>query len=561
MLLTGSGVTPGSEGSIFEDVSAEAGLDFWHVAGNAGSFYMPEIMGSGVGLVDFDGDGDLDIVLVQGGLIDESEKDELVFSFPEDHRPGTRLYRNELIPRGKLRFTDVTEQAGLTNSGYGMGIAVGDYDNNGFPDFYLTNFGSNVLYRNNGDGTFTDATVHAGVDDPRWSTSAAFFDYDGDGDLDLFLTNYVDFTVRGNKRCLSPAGEVDYCTPAIYRPVPDRLYRNEGNGRFTDVTGQTGIGAHFGSGLGVSCGDFNGDGRIDIYVANDGDANLLWLNSGDGTFEESGLISGTAFSGDGIPEAGMGVAAADYDGDGDEDILVTNLRREGCTLYRNDGDGMFADVSRQSSLLNATFAFTGFGTEWIDFNNDSHVDLAIVNGAVTILSLLRDNAYPYQQNNQLFRNLGGGERFEEVTEAAGNSFTTAEVTRGLAVGDLNHDGKIDLVFSNNNGPARLLINRSRSSGAWISIELEGKQDNRGGIGARVGVFRSDQKPLWRRLHSDGSYLSASELRVHFGLGDSSSIEAVEVYWPSGMKERWEEVGVNTRIRLVQGTGAAIEGTN
>lgn len=547
-----------SKKPIFEEMGAEAGLNFWHVAGNAGSFYLPEIMGSGVGLIDFDGDGDLDIILVQGGLVDQSQQDDLVFPLPKEYRPGTRLYRNELIPEGELRFIDVTEKAGLQDAGYGMGVAIGDYDNNGFPDFYLTNLGSNVLYRNNGDGTFTDVTEDAGVDDQRWSTSAAFFDYDKDGDLDLFIANYVDFTVPGNRRCLSSAGELDYCMPAIYRPVPDRLFRNDGNGRFTDVTSEAGIAPHFGPGLGVSCDDFNGDGWIDIYVANDGAANLLWLNRGDGTFEETGLISGTAFSGDGLPEAGMGLATGDYDGDGDPDILVTNLRREGCTLYRNEGGGIFTDVTRQAALLNATFPYTGFGTEWIDYDNDGHLDLVIVNGAVTLLSSLRGDPYPYHQTNHLFRNLGGGQRFEDVTQTAGSGFTVPEVTRGLAVGDLNHDGKIDLVISNNNGPVRVLINQSNSPRTWISIELEGKTDNRSGIGARVGIFRKGEKPQWRRLHSDGSYLSASELRVHFGLGDAVAIEKVEVHWPTGVKEEWESIDINQRIRLVQGTGIKIE---
>ncbi len=524
--------------SHFTEVAAETGLRFQHVTGADGKYYMPEIMGSGVALLDYDRDGDLDVYLVQG-------------SGP----PGNRLFRNLLKEQGELRFTDVTEKAGVGDEGYGMGVAVGDYDNDGYPDLYVTNFGPNRLYHNNGDGTFSDVTAQAGVDDTRWSTSAAFLDYDRDGDLDLFLTNYVDFTVRGNKTCHAPTGEIDYCTPAAYKGTPDRLFRNEGKGRFVDVTTETGIGTAFGPGLGVICADFNGDGWSDIYVANDGEANLLWMNQGDGTFEEEALLSGVAYSGDGLPQAGMGLAAADFDGDGDEDILVTNLTREGSTLYRNDGDGLFYDTTREAGLADESFLFTGFGVQWFDYDNDSRLDLFAANGAVSIVSSLRGTAYPYQQQNQLFLNTGNG-KFQETTATAGPALQLLEVSRGAAFGDIDNDGDIDIVVSNNSGPARLLRNDLGSKSGWLSVQLDGVRDNRDGLGARVALRLKGGRTLWRRAHRDGSYLSSSDVRVHFGLGSEAVIEAVEVLWPSGAREVWEEIGANREVKLKQGSGKA-----
>lgn len=538
---------------IFREAAAETGLDFHHFTGATGEFYMAEIMGAGCALFDYDGDGDLDVYLLQGTMLDEKKRpSEALFPPPRDWKGGNRLFRNELIPTGKLRFTDVTERAGVGYVGYGMGAAVGDYDKDGDLDLYVTNFGSNVLYRNNGDGTFTDVTREAGVDDPRWSTSAAFLDYDRDGDLDLFVTNYIDFTIRGNKRCYSPAGDPDYCSPASYGPVPDRLFRNEGNGKFTDVTQSSGIGARFGPGLGVSCADFNGDGWIDIYVANDGAANLLWFNQRDGTFKEDGLMAGAAYSADGVARAGMGIAAGDFDNDGDEDILVTNLTKEGSTLYRNDGRGNFYDATIEFDLHQPSFLSTGFGVGWFDYDHDGFLDLFTANGAVTILETLRGKPYPFHQLNQLFHNEGRG--FREVTKVAGPALQLSEVSRGAAFGDIDNDGDIDILVSNNNGPARLLLNEVGSQSHWLQVRLEGVKDNRHGIGARVAVLRKNQKPLWRRVHADGSYLSASDLRVHFGLGADPKVEAVLVQWPSGNKEIWSEVKADNLIVLRQNTG-------
>jgi hypothetical protein len=526
----------------FREVAAETGLRFQHFTGATGQFYLPEIMGSGVALLDYDADGDLDVFLVQGTARTPGK--------------GNRLFRNMLKETGKLQFVDVTEQAGLSGadvsqSGYGMGVAVGDYNNDGYPDLYVTNFGSNILYRNNGNGTFTDVTREAGVQAVGWSASAAFVDYDKDGHLDLYVTHYLDFTVRGNKECFDPAGERDYCAPTAYKPVLHRLFRNLGNGKFQDVTQSAGIAAAVGPGLGVTCADFNGDGWPDIYVANDGAANLLWLNNGNGTFREAALLSGAAYSADGVARAGMGVAAGDFDGTGRESILVTNLTREGATLYRNNGRGEFGDATLEFGLYQPTFPYTGFGAGWFDYDNDGRPDLFISNGAVAIMEKLRGTPYPFHQKNLLLHNEGA--RFRDTSGEAGPPFQLSEVGRGAAFGDIDNDGRIDIVVANNNGPVRLLLNQTEPRGHWLEVSLQGVKCNRDAIGARVAVLREGHAPLWSRVHTDGSYLSASDLRVHFGLGEKPP-DRVLVEWPDGLKETWDHVREDSFVTLREGTG-------
>ncbi len=543
-----------SQAPLFREAASETGLSFHHFTGATGEFYLPEIMGAGAALFDYDNDGDFDVYLIQGTTFDEKTKPgETKFPPPKGWKPGNRLFRNDLIPSGKLRFTDVTEKAGVGYVGYGMGAAMGDYDNDGDIDLYVTNFGSNVLYRNDGKGAFADVTREAGVDDPRWSSSAAFVDYDRDGDLDLFVCNYIDFTVKGVKRCFAPTGEPDYCSPAAHRPVPDRLFRNDGGGKFADVTQSSGISAAFGPGLGVTCADFNGDGFVDIYVANDGAANLLWINKGNGTFEENGLISGAAYGADGVARAGMGVTAGDIDNDGDEDLLVTNLTREGSTLYRNNGKGQFDDATIEFNLAQASFLSTGFGVAWFDYDNDGWRDLFAANGAVTLLPALRGQPYPFHQRNQLFHN-EGGKSFREVTNSAGPALQLSEVSRAAAFGDVDNDGDTDILVANNNGPARLLLNQAAARRHWLQVKLIGVKDNRDGIGARIAVIRKNAQPLWGRVHTDGSYLAASDPRVHFGLGSETSVEAVGVVWPSGAREMWTNVKVDALNTLRQGAG-------
>ena len=510
-------------------------------------------MGPGAALLDYDSDGDLDVYLLQGRLLDDKKVEDSVF--PPRHPLGNRLFRNELQGGQKLSllFSDVTEKAGVKDGGYGMGVAVGDFDNDGDPDIYLANFGHNVLYQNNGDGTFRDVTERAGVDDVRWSSSAAFLDFDRDADLDLVVVNYLDFTVAGNQACYDAVGARDYCHPSRYRPLPDRLFLNQGDGTFLDVTERAGITRAYGRGLGVACRDFNGDGWVDIYVANDGDANQLWINRQDGSFEDEGLISGTAYNVDGVAEAGMGIAAGDVDNDGDEDIFVTHFSNETNTFYSNQGQGNFADITRRSGLALPSFPYTGFGTEWLDYDNDGRLDLFVANGAVTVLETLRGDPYPYHQINQLFRNSGSG-RFDDVTAKAGAVFDLSEVSRGAAFGDVDNDGDVDILLANNNGPVRLLLNQVGARNHWLMVRLEAVQGNRQGLGARVGVLRRGAKPLWRQVHTDGSYMSAGDAGAHFGLGTAAAIEGVVVQWPGGQSEVWSDVSVNSIVMLRQGMG-------
>lgn len=544
--------TPPAAAPRFREAAAETGLRFHHFNGATGEHYMPEIMGPGVALFDYDNDGDLDVYLIQGTTLEPGKKP--LFPPPPGWKLGNRLFRNMLAETGKLRFEDVTERAGVGHVGFGMGAAVGDFDNDGFQDLYVTNFGHNVLYHNNGDGTFTDVTQQAGVDDPRWSTSASWLDYNGDGLLDLFVCNYVDFTVRGNKRCYAPTGAPDYCTPIAYNAAPSRLFRNLGNGRFADMSESSGIASSYGPGLGVISADFNGDGLIDIYVADDTAANRLWINQGNGTFKEDALASGVAYSGDGLAKAGMGVTFADIDNDKHLELLVTNLTREGVTLFRGDGKGFYDDVTAQFGLAQPTFGYTGFGTQFFDYDNDGLLDLFIANGAVTIINALGSSPFPYNQINQLFHNQGEGRGFREVTRRAGAAFTLSEVSRGAAFGDIDNDGRMDVVVSNNNGPTRLLLNETAPKQHWLEVRLEKHGGNRFGIGAQVGVFRKGESTQWRRAHTDGSYLSSNDCRLHFGLGANPRIDAVVVDWPGGERERWERVKADQILILRQGTG-------
>jgi hypothetical protein len=542
--------TAADEEPIFRDVAAQTGLNFHHFNGATGRHYMPEIMGAGVALFDYDNDGDLDIYLVQGTRLDRDGKP--LFPPPPGWKPGNRLFKNLLAETGELRFVDVTEKAGVGHIGYGMGVAAGDYDNDGFLDLYVTNFGRNVLYHNNGDGTFTDVTREAGVDDPHWSTSAAWVDFDGDGYLDLYVCNYVDFTVEGNRSCASPVGEPDYCTPKMYRAVPGRLFRNLRNGRFEDITEASGINRAYGPGLGVVCADFNDDGRTDIYVANDTAANQLWLNKGDGTFRESALEAGVAYSMDGLAKAGMGVTLDDVENNGGQVLLVTNLTREGVTVFRGDAKGQFDDATAEFGLLQPTFGSTGFGAQWFDYDNDGWLDLFIANGGVTIMGTGQNSAFPYAQGKQLFHNEGRGKRFRDTSRAGGPVFQMGEVSRAAAFGDIDNDGAIDIVVTNNNGPVRLLRNQVGARRHWLIVKLESPKLNRFAIGARVAVVRRGQDTLWRRVHSDSSYLSANDVRAHFGLGDKPEIEAVLVHWPDGAKERFAGVKNDRIVTLRQG---------
>ena len=531
------------EPPLFVESAATTGLVFTHVNGAAGRYYMPEVMGAGLALFDYDNDGDLDVFLVQGGPLAAGPAS-----------PTSRLFRNDLAG-GRLRFTDVTERAGVGLRAYGMGAAVGDYDGDGDLDLLVTAFGPETLFRNNGNGTFTDVTKEAGVGDSLWSTSAAFVDHDRDGDLDLFVANYLDFTIAGNKLCHDSVGARDYCTPRAYRPVPDRFYRNEGNGRFVEATESAGISKADGAGLGVSVGDYDGDRWLDLYVANDATPNQLWINWRDGTFVDEGPPSGAALNAAGNPEGSMGIASGDYDADGDEDLFVTNIAGETFALYRNDGSGTFDDERVRAGVARPTAAFTGFGTDWFDYDNDGWLDLFAANGAVNIVESQRGQPMPYRMRNQLFRNQGASPRdvrFEETSAAGGPAFATMDVARGAAFGDLDNDGDTDIVVTNNNGAVKLLLNQAGKAQHWLQVRLEQPTGNRFGFGARVGVERTGKPTLWRRVKTDGSYLSASDVRVHIGLGPAPAFAAVVVQWPDGQTERWTDVRADRLVTLRKG---------
>jgi len=544
-----------SAAPIFDDKASAAGLVFMHYSGATGQYYMPEIMGAGLALTDYDGDGDLDVFVLQGRRLDEDADEDADSPRKDmDWTPGHRLFRNEINPTSQLKFTDVTEAAGIGDRGYGMGVAAGDIDNDGDPDLYLTHFGHNALYLNDGAGRFEDVTEESGTGDDRFGSSTAFVDYDADGWLDLFVANYNAFAVRNHRACRGAGGPQDYCDPLSYEPAVDRIFRNMGDGRFTDAGAATGIDQRFGTGLGIIGADFNADGAMDIYVANDKMANIYWINDGDGSFTDESLMSGAAYNADGVAEASMGVVAGDVDGDGDDDLFMTHLTGQTNTLYLNDGTGNFRDATDQLYLGVSSLPYTGFGTVWIDYDNDGDHDLLIANGAVARQEKgdgqrLAD----YGQRNQLYRNDGKG-RFEHVSESAGAPFEASRISRGAAVGDIDNDGDLDAVISNTDGPVELLINRGEPAHHWISVTLHGVDSNRDGVGARVALLRPDGQRLWGRAHTDGSYLSASDIRVHFGLGVDPGIAGIGVIWPSGRREMWMDLNADTRIDLVEGSG-------
>ena len=518
---------------------------FVHFNGMTGGFTLPEITGSGAAVFDYDGDGDLDVYLVQGNLIGPGATlADALLPWRGQGEPRDRLFRNDLArgPDGsvRLRFTDVTEASGIRGSGYGMGVAAADYDNDGDVDLYVTNEGPNALYRNEGDGTFSDVTATAGVDDPRWSTSAAWLDYDADGHLDLYVANYVDFRSNTDVTCYNNSSARDYCGPKAYPPVPDRLFRNRGDGRFENVTTRVGMGQEFGAGLGVVGADFDGDGHLDIYVANDGDENQLWINSGAGSFLNAGLWAGAAFNQAGRPEASMGVDAGDFDGDGDEDLFMTHIMMETNTLFVNLGEGLFADETIQAGLANASQGMTGFGTSWFDYDNDGWLDILVLNGAVVVIEELarQGDPYPLGLPNQLFRNTGRA-TFEEVTAQAGPAFQERGVSRGAAFGDIDNDGDTDVVVLNNNGPAQLLLNQVGADRHWLGLVLRGADHDRDMLGARVAVELPDSRVLWRRVRTDGSYCSSNDPRILVGLGEWDHVRSVQVRWPGGRTETWQ----------------------
>ncbi|MCG6871445.1 MAG: CRTAC1 family protein, partial [Gammaproteobacteria bacterium] len=499
-----------------------------------------------------DGDGDLDLYLVQGHMLGNKNLSTAVFP-PQHPVPlSDRLYQNQL-EGGRLRFTDVTRAAGVEIAlGYGMGAASGDIDNDGDPDLYITNFGDNQLLLNTG-GRFRDATAEYAVNDRGWSVSAAFADIDGDSWLDLYVGNYVDYDLANPRICLSAAVVKEYCGPASFTVQPDSLFVNEGGKRYSDQSTRSGIRAEFGGALGVISADFNGDHQPDLYVANDGVPNQLWINQGKRRFVNDAMLAGVAVNMSGAAEASMGVDAADFDGDGDVDLFMTHLTRETNTLYVNDGTGLFEDRTVAAGLANPSLPFTGFGTGWRDFDNDGDLDLLLVNGAVYRIEsqVLAGEAHPLKETNQLFENLGNG-RFREITASAGPVFQVAEVSRGALFGDLDNDGDTDVVITNNGGAARVWRNRIGQDNAWLGLRLVEHQ--RDAYGARAGIVDATGRLAWRRVHSDGSYAVANDPRVRFGLGTDAAPRQVTVIWPGGTREVFSNLATGRYHVLHRGQG-------
>ena len=540
----------------FVDRAFETGLKFVHFNGMTGKFYQPEMTGPGAGLFDYDNDGDLDVYLVQGERLGDGEP---LLPRPAVQPPGDRLYRNDLEIAGegkrRPRFTDVTDEAGIVATGYGMGVAAGDIDNDGWIDLYLTRFGRNRMLRNQGDGTFADITEESGTGDPAWGVPASFLDYDRDGWIDLFVGNYLSYTLAGHTQCYDRAGAPDYCAPETSRPHPDILYRNLGDGTFEDVTATAGLAREFGPALGSATADFDGDGWIDLFVANDQRENQLWMNQGDGTFANRALAAGAALGAGGNAKADMGVDAGDFDNDGDEDLFITELSGQGSTLYVNDGAGLFRDRSASLGVRAPSLPYTGFGTAWIDIDNDGWLDVVAVNGAVVLNfeTFGPDNPFALDQRNQVFRNVGGA-RFEAATDRAGSVFELSEVSRGAAFGDVDNDGDTDVLIANAAGPARLLLNQVGDRRHWLGLRLVGTDNLRDMVGTRVQVVRRDGTALWRRARADGSFASANDPRVLVGLGESDGISLVRVFWPAGEIEEWTDVPSDRYTTLTQGAG-------
>jgi hypothetical protein len=496
-------------------------------------------MGSGGVLFDYDNDGLIDLFLVDGGSIADATV---------NNRASHRLYRNV----GKGAFKDVSESSGIRHREYGMGACAGDVDNDGRVDLYVTNYGQNELYRNGGNGTFTDITRASNVGAAGWSTSCAFLDMDGDGDLDLFITNYLDAPKSNNRFCGDPQRRIRvYCHPLVYPSVPNVLYRNDGKGTFTDVTSAAGLSKFLGNGLGVAVGDYDDDGKPDVFVANDSVPNFLFHNEGGGRFTEVGLLAGVAVARDGKPRAGMGTEFADFDGDGKLDLVVTNHEFESTSLFHNDGRGAFVDVTLDAGIGSPTLPFVGFGVAFLDADNDGDLDHSIVNGHVIDNTAMFRAGSTHAQRKLLFQNTNG-RRFTEVSRQSGAGFARDGVGRTLLAGDLDNDGDIDVVISNNGGATEVLRNGGTGRNS-IEIRIVGSRSNRDGLGARISVAAGGRTQV-REVKSGSSYLGQNDLRAHVGLGEATRVERIDVRWPAGGTDTIRDVPANQIVTIAEGQG-------
>ena len=527
----------------FEDIAPKAGVHFVTENCPTPEKHQPETMPAGVALFDYDGDGLLDIYLVNG-----AEMPSLVKAGPKYYN---RLFHNN----GDGTFTDVTERAGVAGAGYGMGVAVGDYDNDGWPDLFVANVNGNQLFHNNGNGTFTDVTAKAGLSGAlhngrkMWSISAGWFDYNNDGLLDLFVVNYVEWDSRFEPACTGLNGR-GYCHPGSFAPLPNTLYRNNGDGTFTDVSAETGISAVLGKGMGVVFADYDGDGFLDVFVANDNSPNLLFHNLQGRRFEEVGLQSGVAYTDEGAVLAGMGADFRDLNNDGLPDIWHTAIENETFPLFLNQGKGQFANAGQESRLANLTRPMSGWSNGAVDLDNDGWKDLVVARGNVMDNIEEISRHFRYAEPNSVFRNLGNGQ-FADVSATAGADFTRPAPYRGLAYGDLDNDGRMDLVVTALGGPVRVFRNVTETSNHWILLKLVGTRSNRMGIGAQVRITTDDGRKLYNEATTSTGYAASSDPRVHFGLGGSRTIREIEIRWPSGTRQLLRDVTADHIVEVTE----------
>lgn len=529
-----------SPAARFVDVTASLRVRFQHAAPHTSKKYLVETMGSGVALFDYDNDGRLDLYLVNGAKLDDPTP---IGAIPEKTEPK---YWNRLFhQKTDGTFEDVTEKAGLQGAGYGMGVAVGDYDNDGFEDLFVTGYGGNHLYHNNGDGTFTDVTDKAGVSGGGWSTSAAWVDLDGDGLLDLIVLRYLqwDFTDIwcGERK----QGYRSFCHPDEFRAIAPLVYHNEGNGHFTEITKKAGF-AKPGNALGIAIADFNDDGRMDIFIANDSLPEFLYQNKGDGTFEEVGLFAGVGVDGDGHAYAGMGVDFADYDNDGLPDLVVSNLAYQKYALYRNNGDGTFSYTTDTTGLGAMTFLHSGWGTRFLDYDNDGWKDVLVAQAHVMDTIELTYPQLHYREPLLLARNTG--QRFVDISAESGTVFQEPWASRGMAIGDIDNDGRLDAVITENDGPVHILRNDTDTHNHWLTLNLVGHKSNRDAIGAEVKIMTAQGKQQ-ATVSTCGSYLSSGDRRVHFGLGVQLAVKEIDIRWPSGIRQTLRDLKGDQILRI------------
>lgn len=533
------GAIPAGEPIVLRDAGPQSGIDFKHTDGSTGKLHIMETVASGMATFDYDGDGLIDVYFVNGAPL-EGRK--------ETSPPRNRLYRN----LGDFRFVDVTDEAGVGDTGYGLGVAVADYDADGDPDLYLGNFGSNVMYRNNGDGAFTNVARQVGTDladEHKVGAGVSFLDMDGDGDLDLFVANYLKFSydMQINNAI---RGEPIYPDPSRFPPWPSNLFRNNGDGTFTDVSEQSGVGLHPGRGMGMVCGDYDNDGDTDIFVNNDGDpGNFLFQNDGTGKFEEVGWLSGTAFNFSGLAYGSMGVDCGDYDNDGRLDFFVTSYQRQFATLFRNLGDGLFDDVTQATGAGIGSFNQVTWGCSLVDLDNDGHKDIFYACGHLIDNIDHLDDTTSYRCSPQVLRNRGNG-TFENVTAAAGDVARMVSVGRGAAFDDLDNDGRVDVVILNSRRAPTILRNESANGNHWLEIQLRGVKTNRDGVGAHVTVTAGDLVQM-DEVHSGRGYQSHFGSRLHFGLGAHQRVDRIEVRWIGGGTDVLEDVAVDRLLTIVE----------